>query len=113
MAPLKESGDEQLKKRGCSTLPKGTCAAGPTENADVLECLLSGDTSDAVHRDKRSWEADVAHEVSVQLGKFANVSALVRVKRTRRLELSFALPAGHDYRAYMAPGITWWERPSI
>lgn len=111
VAPLRESGDEHLRRRGCATLPRGACTHGPTADAEVLECLLSDDDSDDVHHEHRSWEADVAHEVSVALGRFASVSALVKVKRTRRLELSFSLPAGHDYRAYLAPGVTWWERP--
>jgi hypothetical protein len=112
VAPLRESGDEHLKRRGCRTLPKGSCTRGPAEHIDMLECLLSGDDSADIHRDQRSWDVDIAHEVSVTLMNFANVSALVSVKRTRRLELSFSLPAGHDYRAYLCPGITWWDRPA-
>ena len=27
------------------------------------------------------------------------------------LALNFALPAGHDYRANLAPGIAWWDSP--
>ena len=33
-----------------------------------------------MHKDKRVWEMDVAHEVSVQLKRIADVSALVRVR---------------------------------
>jgi hypothetical protein len=40
------------------------------------------------------------------------MSALAKVKRTRRLELAFELPAGHHYRAYLCNGYTWWESPS-
>ena len=47
----------------------------------------------------------------MSLGKVADVSALVRVKRTRRLELAFELPGGHDYRAYLCNGFTVWESP--
>lgn len=112
VAPLKESGDEHLRRRGCKTLPCDACCGGPSDYLDILDCALSGDSSSVVHRDKRSWETDVAREVSVQLSKFINVSALVRIRRTRRLELSFALPSGHDYRAYLCHGITWWEIPA-
>lgn len=113
VAPLRDSGDQLLRRRGCKTLPGTACGPGPSEYTDVLECLLSGDDSGAVHRDKRSWETDVARDVSVKLAKFVDVSALVRVRRTRRLELSFALPSGHDYRAYLCPGVTWWESPRV
>jgi hypothetical protein len=108
---LNESGDEKLARRGCSTLPKRLRGEGPTEGAERFECLLADDTSDAVHRDTRSWEADIAHEVRVSLARFVGVSALARIKRTRRLALTFFLPSGRDYRAYLAPGVLWWERP--
>ncbi|MGI8548500.1 MAG: hypothetical protein ACR2M1_14435 [Gemmatimonadaceae bacterium] len=105
------SGDPHLQRRGCSSLPRGECGGGPSDHYDVLDVALAGDTSGDLHRDRRSWETDVAREVSVSLSKIANVSALVRVKRTRRLELSFELPAGHNYRAYLCNGLTWWEHP--
>lgn len=111
VAPLSQSGDEHMRRRGCKTLPRGACGTGPTEYLDILDCSLSGDASPDVHRDRRSWESDTARDVSVQLAKYVSVSALVRVRRTRRLELAFTLPAGHDYRAYLCHGITWWEKP--
>jgi hypothetical protein len=111
VAPLKESGDEHMRRRGCKTVPREACAERPSQHLDILECILSGDTSGAIHRDRRSWEADTAREVSVQLSKYIDVSALVRVKRTRRLELAFTLPSGYYYRAYLGQSATWWEKP--
>jgi hypothetical protein len=111
VSSLKESGDEHLRNRGCSSLDYGCCATGSKDHAETFECLLSEDTSDAIHQDRRMWETDVAHEVSVSLGKVLNVSALAKVKRTRQLGLFFNLPSGHDYRAYLAPGHLWWEYP--
>ena len=79
---------------------------------DVVDLALAGDTSGAVHKEKRSWVTDVGWELSLPLGKLVDVSALVRVKRVRRLELVFDLPSGHDYRAYLCKGFTHWESPS-
>lgn len=45
------------------------------------------------------------------LGKHVDVSALVSVKRTRRLELAFELAGGHDYRALVCNGFTLWQSP--
>lgn len=111
VAPLPESGDAHLLRRGCKTLPVDACRDGPKADTELLECILSGDTSGDIHRDRRSWETDVARDVSVRLGKVVDVSALVRVRRTRRLELGFALPAGRDYRAYLSHSAAWWELP--
>jgi hypothetical protein len=113
VAATPQNADPHLHRRQCRLLPPNACAAGPAESTDTLDYALSGDTTDAVHRDRRTWEVDVAHEVSAQLKTVADVSALVRVKRTRRFELSFALPAGHDYLAHMCAGITWWVRPAM
>ena len=109
--PVGAAHDHFLKKRGCKTIPQMALGDRPEEYDDVLECSFQHDTSGAVHKDKRSWETDVAEEVSVALAKVANVAALVNVKRTRRLELEFALPAGHDYLAYLGHGLLWWEHP--
>lgn len=111
VAPPDVSGDPHLYKRGCRSLPHGECGGGPRDYHDLLDVALSGDATGEVHRDRRGWEADVAREVSVSLAGIADVSALVSVKRTRRLELAFELPAGHDYRALLCDGLTWWERP--
>lgn len=111
VAPLRDGEDKGLRKRGCRTVPTSKLGDRPLAYDDVLECQLSSDLSGAIHRDARSWETDVAHEVSAKLGKIVDVSALVSVKRTRRLELSFVLPSGHDYKAYLCPGTLWWERP--
>jgi len=111
VAPISD-GDNHLKGRVCRSVPAGHCVSGPTDGAEILDVGLSGDTSNAVHHDRRSWESDVANELSLKLGKVLNVSALVSIKRSRRLELSFALPAGHDYLGYLCPGVTWWQRPT-
>jgi hypothetical protein len=108
----KELGDPHLQRRGCISVAGNTDDDRPVEHYDVVDLALTGDTSGAVHKDKRSWETNVAREVSIQLNKIADVSALVRVKRTRRLELAFELPAGYDYRAYLCNGLTWWELPA-
>lgn len=111
VAPLPESGDIHLLRRGCKTLPADACSDGPKADTELFECILSGDRSGDTHRDRRSWDTDVARDVSVSLGKFVDVSALVRIRRTRRLELGFVLPAGRDYRAYLSHNATWWELP--
>ena len=113
VAPMPQGAAKQqfLRRRICSSISRAMLGPRPEEYDDVLEFALHDDTSGAVHRDKRSWETDVAHDVSVALAKVAKVSALVNVKRTRRLQLDFALPAGHDYVAYLTPGTLWWELP--
>ena len=112
VAAAKDDTDQYLRRRAVRSISRPQLADRPSEYDDVLEYDLHGDDSGAIHRDTRSWETDVAHEVRVQLCKVADVSALVSVKRTRRLELEFALPSGHDYLAYLCPGRLWWERPS-
>jgi hypothetical protein len=109
--PTGKKKDQYLKRRGCKDIKRSALGARPEECDDTLELDLEGDTSGALHKEVRSWETNVAHEVSIALEKVANVSALVNVKRTRRLELEFALPSGHDYLAYLTPGKLWWERP--
>jgi hypothetical protein len=111
VAPVTEGGDNQLRRRECRSLPPERAFSGPEEAEDILELSLAHDNSDSIHKDKRTWETDVAHEVLVKLKNLADVSALVKVKRTRRLELSFSLPAGHDYVAYICTGSTWWKTP--
>ena len=112
VAPPRDDGDQFLRRRAVKSVPRLALGDRPDDFDDVLECDLIADDTGAVHRDKRSWETDVAQEVGVRLSKVANISALVSVKRTRRLGLEFALPAGHDYLAYLCPGTLWWERPS-
>ncbi|MEP6622617.1 MAG: hypothetical protein ABJE47_25065 [bacterium] len=112
VAPPSESGDPLLQKRGIRSVDGTTSADGVTpEYYDIVDLALAGDTSGAVHKEKRAWVTDVGREISLSLGKIADVSALVRVKRTRRLELAFELPAGHDYRAYLCDGYTQWDSP--
>jgi hypothetical protein len=111
VAPIAD-GDNHLKGRICRSAPAGGCVSGPTEGAEVLDLGLSGDTSSAIHHDTRTWESNVSSEISLKLGKLVNVSALVSVKRSRRLQLSFALPSGYDYLGYLCAGVTWWKRPA-
>jgi hypothetical protein len=113
VAPPNESGDPLLQKRGVRSVDESAVAAsdGALDYHDMLDLALSGDTSGAVHKEKRTWVTDVVREVSVSLNKVVDVSALVRIKRTRRLELAFELPGGHDYRAYLCNGFTHWDSP--
>jgi hypothetical protein len=39
------------------------------DGVEILDISLSGDMSKAVRRDKRSWESDVANEMSLKLSK--------------------------------------------
>jgi len=101
-----------LRGRGCDTIVTELCREGPDEDREFpLEFWFAGDSSGAIHKDERSWEMDVAKEVSLRLQKVVDVGALVRVKRLRRLALTFKLPAGHDYHGYLGRGALWWEKP--
>lgn len=111
VASDEEGGDVRLRRRGVRSLPAGSCSAGPEEYIDRLEVFLAQDHGSRAHVDRRAWETNVAHEVTVKLGKHIDVSALVSVKRTRRLELAFTLPAGWNYDARICPDITWWKLP--
>lgn len=114
--PASESGDPLLQRRGIRSVggpPDSPGGVGqPIAYHAVVDLSLAGDTSGAVHKEKRIWVTDIARELSVPLSKLVDVSALVRVKRTRRLELNFELPGGHNYRAYLCNGYTLWESPS-
>jgi hypothetical protein len=112
VAPPSESGDPLLQKRGVRSVDGAAAMAGGNlDYHDMVDLALSGDVTGAVHKERRSWITDVAREVSIPLSKLVDVSALVRVKRTRQLELAFELPAGHDYRAYLCNGFTYWDLP--
>jgi hypothetical protein len=87
VASQQEGGDEHLRRRGVRSLPPRTCCEGPVDPRDIVEAYLSGDMSGAIHRDSRFWETDIAREVSVKLEKLLDVSAVVRVRRVRRLGL--------------------------
>jgi hypothetical protein len=113
VASPSESKDPQLLRRGIRSIP-WTTARYDEETLDfhdMVDLALSGDRSSAIHKEKRSWVTDVTREVKVQLGKTVKAEALAKVKRTRRLELVFDLPAGHDYRAYLCNGFTHWVSP--
>lgn len=112
VAPPTASGDPLLQKRGIRSAEETAASAGGNlDYYDMVDLALSGDVTGTIHKERRSWITDVARELSIPLGKIVNVSALVRVKRTRRLELAFELPAGHDYRAYLCNGFTHWDLP--
>lgn len=42
VAPLRETGDEHLKRRGCTTLPPGSCMQGPMELGKSLSLGTEG-----------------------------------------------------------------------
>ena len=111
--PPSEAGDPLLQKRGVRVVAGVAGAAGRGQLAyhDMIDLALAGDTTGAVVTEKRSWVTDIGWELSLPLSKVVKAEALVRVKRVRRLELVFALPGGHDYRAYLCQGYTHWESP--
>lgn len=115
VASPSESGDPQLLRRGVrsASWPIRRQEDGTLDFHDMVDLALAEDRSGAVHKEKRSWETDVSREVKVTLAKTksVDVSALATVKRTRRLELSFELPAGHDYQVYLCNGFTHWTAP--
>jgi hypothetical protein len=115
VASPSESGDPQLLRRGVRSVPWPTRRPddGTLDSHDMVDLALSGDTTGATHKEKRSWVTDVSREVKINLAKakLVDVSALATVKRTRRLELSFELPAGHDYQVYLCNGFTHWTSP--
>lgn len=115
VASPSESGDPQLLRRGVRSLkgPPPRHEAGTLDFHDMVDLALSGDQTGAIHKEKRSWVTDISREVRLNLakGKLVGVSALATVRRTRRLELSFELPAGHDYHVYLCNGFTHWQSP--
>ncbi len=113
VASPSESQDPHLLRRGIRSVPWTTVRydEGTLDFHEMVDLALSGDRSGAIHKEKRSWVTDVTREVKIQLGKSVNADALATVKRTRRLELIFDLPAGHDYRAYLCNGFTHWVSP--
>lgn len=115
VASPSESGDPQLLRRGVRSVPwqAGRYNGVTLDILDMVDLALSGDRSGATHTEKRSWVTDVSRHVMINLTKIksVDVSALATVKRTRRLELSFELPAGHDYQVYLCNGFTHWTSP--
>lgn len=115
VASAAESGDPLLQRRGVRSVYENYEGLGASDGTisfyEKIDVALSGDTTGEVHKERRSWTTDVSRELSVPLAKVIDVSALVKVKRTRRLELAFELPSGHDYRAYLCNGFTLWESP--
>lgn len=113
VASPSESDDPHLLRRGIRSIPWTTARhdEGTLDYHDIVDLALSGDRSSAIHKEKRTWVTDVTRHVKVQLPKAVNAEALATVKRTRRLELAFDLPAGHDYRAYLCNGFTHWVSP--
>jgi hypothetical protein len=110
--PKKKNPDLALRGRGCDTLVTELCRSGEADDRDnPLDFFFAGDASGVIHTDERSWEINVAKEVSTKLEKLLNVGTLVKVKRLRRLALEFKLPAGHDYSGFMGKGALWWEKP--
>lgn len=115
VASAAESGDPLLQRRGVRSVDEnyeGPAASdGTISFHEKIDVALSGDRTREIHKEKRSWTTDVSRELSVPLARVIDVSALVKVKRTRRLQLAFELPSGHDYRAYLCNGFTLWESP--
>ena len=115
VASPSESGDPQMLRRGVRSVPWPSRRPddGNLDFHDMVDLALSGDRSGVVHKEKRTWVTDVSREVKLSLAKtkLVDVSALATVKRTRRLELSFDLPAGHDYQCYLCNGFTHWVSP--
>lgn len=110
-----ESKDPHLLRRGVTSAPWPVRRhdEGTLDVHDMVDLALSGDRSGSIHKEKRSWDVDVTREVKVKLSKerLVDVSTMATVKRTRRLELSFELPAGHDYKCYLCTGFTHWVSP--
>jgi hypothetical protein len=113
VVPPKEAGDPLLQRRGIRSVD-GVVGPGAGETLDfhdMIDLALAADTTGTVHKEKRVWVTDVGWDLSLPLGKLVDVTALVRVKRVRQLELQFELPAGHDYLAYLCKGFTYWDSP--
>lgn len=91
----KNKREGSLRGRGCDNIAAETCKQGVEEDdVSPLEYWFAGDSSDAIHRDERSWDFDVAKELSLRLQKNVNVGALVRIKRLRRLASRDSAPRG-------------------
>lgn len=102
-----------LNKRGIRSVPRDQQhGRGSDTPHHTLDLALTGDTSGDVQKEKRVWVKDVGREVSLELGKLVDVSAVVKVRRTRRLELSFELPSGHHYVADLCNGYMRWVSPT-
>jgi hypothetical protein len=112
--PANESNDPLLQRRGVRAIDSVTGAAGGGDTIDFYDSVeldVANDNSGEVHKMKRGWEIDVARELTIPLSALCDVSALVKIKRVRSLELAFELPSGHHYRAYLCRGFTHWESP--
>jgi hypothetical protein len=108
----KKNRETSLRGRGCDDISAETCRQSMGEDAvSPLEYWFAGDSSGAIHSDERSWDFDVAKQLSLRLQNHVEVSALVRIKRLRRLALAIRLPAGHDYYGHVGRRALWWERP--
>lgn len=108
----KKKREIALRGRGCKDIDAGSCRQNMDgDEVSPLEYWFAEDSSDAIHRDERSWDQDVAKELSLKLQHVVDVGALVRIKRLRRLGLAFKLPAGHDYYGHLGQRALWWERP--
>lgn len=112
VAPISEGEDPNLIRRVCESVEEIGFGSRP-ETFDVLDCDLTGDRTGDVHEARHALDIDVAQELSAELMGLEGLSALVKVERTRRLEMVFSMPAGHHYRALVASGTTWWESPRV
>ena len=111
VVPPPENEDPRLLKRGMRAVTaKDPPITGPVRES--LDLDVRGDQSTDVHKDRRYWSIDVTQEISVSLKPLIDLSALGKVKRVRKLELAFELPAGHHYVAHIGPGFTRWESPT-
>ncbi len=106
-----DKGYPRLLDRGVRRATPGDSLAGAVVQ-EYLDLDARRDASTDVHRDRRSWTMDVAHEISISLKPLIDVSALAKVRRLRKLELSFELPAGHHYVAEIGQGFTQWSSPA-
>lgn len=108
----KKNREILLRGRGCDDIAAEICRQSIGEDdVSPLEYWFGGDSSGAIHSDERSWDFDIAKELSLRLQKVADVGALVRVRKLRRLALAIRLPAGYDYYGHYGRSALWWERP--
>jgi hypothetical protein len=111
VVPPPETGDPRLLKRGVRSATSLDVPVN-TQVHESLDLDVRGDTSGDVHKDRRSWTMDAGVELSISLKPLVDISALVKVKRLRKLELAFELPAGHQYVARLGQGFTLWDSPA-
>lgn len=112
-ADVPKDGRRALRNKRCDSVDTQLCRERwQDEEGELFSQELSGDRSGDVHTFRQTWKRTTGHRFSVDLKKTGTGATItVEVRRIKELTLTFALPAGHDYRAWLSRRGVRWELP--